>query len=80
MFGRFGRELVRLLAMFHGRRDVFLRLVVIALIALVGRFVAMMFSDGVAAGSLCVTFRSGMLGSGACRHDCLSSPIIALRR
>ncbi len=80
MFGRFGREIMCLLAMFVGGRDVFLRLVVIALIALVGRFVAMMFGGGVAAGSLNMSFRSGMLGSSACHHDCLSSPIIALRR
>jgi hypothetical protein len=80
MFSRFGRELVRLVAMFVGRRGVFLHLVVIALIVLVGRFVAMTFGGGVAAGSLNASFRSGMLGSGACRHDRLSSPIIALRR
>jgi hypothetical protein len=65
MFGRFGRELVRLLAMFAGRRGVFLRLVVIALIVFVG--------GGVVAGGLNMSFRSGMLGSGACHHDCPSS-------
>jgi hypothetical protein len=80
MFGRFGRELVRLLAMFHGRRDVFLRLVVIALIVLAGGFVVMMCGGGVVAGSLNVSFRSGMVGSGACHHDCPSSLIVALRR
>ncbi len=80
MFGRLGREIVRLLAMFVGRRGVFLRLVVIALIVRVGRFAVMMFGRGVAAGSLNVSFRSGMLDSGACHHDCLSPLIITLRR
>jgi hypothetical protein len=50
MFGRFGRELARFLAMVVGRRDLFLRLVAIALIALVGGLVAMMFDGGVATG------------------------------
>jgi hypothetical protein len=80
MFGRLGREFVRLLAMFVGRRDVFLRLVAIALIVLVGGLVAMMFGGGAAAGGLKVSFRSGMLGSGACRHDYPSSLTLALRR
>ena len=79
MFSRFGRELVRLVAMFVGRRGVFLHLVVIALIVLAGSFVVMM-RGGLMAGGLNASFRSGMLGSGACRHDRLSSPIIALRR
>jgi len=77
MFGYFGGELVRLLAMFHGRRDVFLRLVVIALIVLAGGFVVMMCGGGVVAGSLNVSLRSRMLGSGACHDDCLSSSVIA---
>ncbi len=77
MFGRFGRGLVRLLAMFVGRRDVFPRLGVIALTVLVGGYVVMMSGGGVVAGGLNVSFRSGMVGSGACRHDCLSSSIIA---
>jgi hypothetical protein len=77
MFGRFGRELVRFLTMLVGRRDVFLRLVVIALIVLVGGFVVTMFGGDVAAGSLNVSLRSRMLGSGACHDDCLSSSVIA---
>jgi hypothetical protein len=64
MFGRFGRELVRLLAMCVDRRDVFLLLVVIVLIVLAGSFVAMMCGGGVVAGSPNVSFRSGMVGSG----------------
>jgi hypothetical protein len=80
MFGRFGREIVRLLAMFVGRRNVFLRLVVIALIVRVRGFVVMIFGGGVAAGSPNVNFRGGMLGSSACRYDRLLSSIIALRR
>jgi hypothetical protein len=54
------------------RRGAFLRFVAIALIALVGGFVATMFGGGVAPGGLNVSFRSGMLSSGACRHVRLS--------
>jgi hypothetical protein len=64
VFGRFGREFVRLLAMFVCRRDVFLRLVVIALIVLAGGFVVMM-RGGLVAGGVNVSFRSGMVGRGA---------------
>jgi hypothetical protein len=58
--------------MLVGRRDVFLRFVVIALIVFVGGFVVMMFGGGVGAGSANVDFRTGMLGSRTCRDDCLS--------
>jgi len=64
VFGRFGREVVRLLAMFVRRRDVFLRLVVIALIVLAGSFVVMM-RGGLMAGGRNVSFRGGMVGRGA---------------
>ena len=64
VFGRFGREFVRLLAMFVRRRDVFLRLVVIALIVLAGSFVVMM-RGGLMAGGRNVSLRDGMVGRGA---------------
>ena len=67
--------------MLVGRRDVFLRFVMISLIVLVGGFVVMMFGGGgVAAGSANVGFRLGMLGSRTRRHDCLSLFCHGLRR
>jgi hypothetical protein len=79
MFGRFGRELARFLAMVVGRRDLFLRLVAIALIALVGGLVAMMFGGDVATGGPNMRFPQRDAGIGACRHDCLSPLMLAGR-